>query len=139
MWLFLSYAPPFTLHPSLFTLHSSLFTLHQMKTLYLDPAQLQPLATGFGACYATDEIVVAGRNVGFMYREEPDGERDSGWRFTAGYEDQEYMDDPDHLGVYDINLIANIDPSVVKYLASPIGSAFERDPETNRWKKLEEL
>jgi len=110
-----------------------------MKILHLDPARLQPIATGFGACYATDEIVVAGRNAGFMYREEPDGERDSGWRFTAGYEDQEYMDDPDHLGVYDINLIANIDPSVVKYLASPVGSAFERDPESDRWEKVEDL
>ena len=72
--------------------HAQLVTRHRlcfMKTLHLDPAQLRPLATGFGACYATDEIVVAGRNVGFMYREEPDGERDSGWRFTAGYEDQE--------------------------------------------------
>jgi len=37
------------------------------------------------------------------------------------------------------DLIANIDPSVVKYLASPIGSAFERDPETDRWEKVEQL
>jgi hypothetical protein len=28
---------------------------------------------------------------------------------------------------------------VVKYLASPIGSAFERDPESDRWEKVEDL
>jgi hypothetical protein len=88
---------------------------------------------GFGACYATDEVVVKGRKVGFMYREEADGERDSGWRFMAGDEDQDYMDNPDNLGVYDINLIANIDPSVVAHLASRIGSAFERDADSGRW------
>ena len=108
-----------------------------MKPLYIEPAQTRPVATGFGACYATDEIVVTGRAVGYMYREEPDSERDSGWRFMAGDEDQAYMDDPEHLGVYDINLIANIDPSVVKHLAAPVGSAFERDPESGRWEKVE--
>ena len=45
-------------------------------------------------CFATDRILVDGEKVGYMYREEPaDGnDWDSGWRFTAGDESQEYMD-----------------------------------------------
>jgi hypothetical protein len=107
-----------------------------MKKLHLDPENLAAVAPGFGICYATDEVAVHGRPVGFMYREEADSERDSGWRFMAGDEDQEYMDDPEHLGVYDINFVANIDGAIVKHLASPIGSAFERDPDTGRFEKV---
>jgi hypothetical protein len=108
-----------------------------MKTLHLDPSRLAPIALGFGVCYATDEIAVKGRKVGYMYREPPDADRDSGWRFMAGDEDQTYMDDPDKLGVYDINFIANIDASVVKHLAAPAGSAFERDEDSGRWARVE--
>jgi hypothetical protein len=110
-----------------------------MKTFFVDPAQVKPVATGFGACYATDEVAVKGRKVGFMYREEADGERDSGWRFMAGDEDQDYMDNPDNLGVYDINLIANIDPSVVAHLASRIGTGYERDEASGQWERSDSI
>jgi hypothetical protein len=108
-----------------------------LKAYSVDPDRLKPIAVGLGACYATDEIAVKGREVGFMYREEPDAEVDSGWRFMAGDEDQEYMDDPENSGVYDINLIANIDPAIVRYLASPVGSAFERDGRSGRFEKVD--
>ena len=47
-------------------------------------------------CIATDRITVDGMPVGYMYREKPkEGawfeEYDSGWRFTAGDESDEYM------------------------------------------------
>ena len=108
-----------------------------MKKYWLDPAQAKPLAPGFGTCYATDEIAVTGRKVGFMYREAADTELDSGWRFMAGDEDQAYMDNPDNVGVYEVNFIANIDSDVVPHLASRIGSAFERDPRDGRLKKVD--
>ena len=38
--------------------------------------------------------------MGYCYREEPDGGWDSGWRFTAGDESDEYMDDPNNAGIY---------------------------------------
>jgi hypothetical protein len=108
-----------------------------MKKYLLDAAQIEPLATGMGACYASDRITVEGRKVGFMYREEPDTEIDSGWRFTAGDESQEYMDDPDNVNVYDVNTIANYDPAIVPHLMSPTGSAFERDERTGRFQKVD--
>lgn len=61
-----------------------------------------------------------------MYREEPDNEIDSGWRFMAGNESEEYMNDPDNSAIYDVNTIANYDPDIVPFLAAPLGSAFER-------------
>jgi hypothetical protein len=64
-----------------------------------------------------------------MYREEPDDEIDSGWRFFAGTESQEYLDDPDNMALYDVNTIANYDQSIVPLLDAPTGSAFERPVE----------
>jgi hypothetical protein len=87
---------------------------------------IRPLATGRGGCIATDLITVDGRKVAFMYREEPDNDVDSGWRFMSGFESPEYMDDPSNHGVYDVNTIANYDPEIIPSLDAPPGSTFER-------------
>lgn len=96
------------------------------KRFRLPADQIRPIATGRGACIATDLITVEGRKVGFMYREAPTHDTDSGWRFMAGDESQDYMDDPDNLAVYDVNTVVNHDPDVVPLLDAPIGSAYER-------------
>ena len=85
------------------------------------------LAEGHGACLATDLITCNGQPVRFMYRETPDKDVDSGWRFTSGQESDEYMDDPVNSGIYDVNTIANYDPDIIPFLNMPIGCAFERD------------
>jgi hypothetical protein len=97
------------------------------KTFKLSAAQIRDVATGHGACFATDRITVDGQPVQFMYREEPDNDTDSGWRFTAGTESDEYLADPENMAVYDVNTIANYDPDIVPFLGAPVGSAFERD------------
>jgi len=110
-----------------------------LKRLRLNAADIQPVATGLGACIATDMITVDGKPVGFMYREiEPDNEADSGWRFLSGAEDQDYMDDADNHGVYDVNTIANYDPTIVPLLKSPPGSAFERLPGTKGFRPVKD-
>lgn len=96
------------------------------KTFMLAKEQIKPIVEGYGSCFATDMITVEGYPVRFMYREEPDNEIDSGWRFMSGFENEEYMDDPDKHAVYDVNTIANYDPSIVPLLDSPVGSAFEK-------------
>lgn len=110
---------------------------HVTKAFGLDPADIKPIATSMGSCYATDRITVEGRQVGFMYRERPDVDRDSGWRFMAGDETQEYMDDPENVEVYDINTIANYDADIIPHLLAPPGSAFERNVRTGRFEAVE--
>ena len=97
------------------------------KAFHLSAEQIRPLANGFGSCLATDRIVVAGQKVGYCYREAPDTVHDSGWRFFAGDESQEYVEDPGNLGLYDVNTIANYDPELIPLLTSPVGSAYERN------------
>ncbi len=81
-------------------------------------------ATG---CIATNRITVEGCKVGYCYREKADGDWDSGWRFTAGDESDEYMDDPNNAGIYSLNSICNDDPDIIPLLNTPAPCAFERD------------
>jgi hypothetical protein len=108
------------------------------KNYKLKSEQILKIATGHGACFATDKITVDGERVGFMYREEPDDDIDSGWRFMAGTESDEYMNDPDNLSTYDVNTIANYDPDIVPFLGAPVGSAFER-PAAGRFVEVDDL
>ena len=81
---------------------------------------------GRGSCFVSDRITVDGAPVGYMYREDPDNEIDSGWRFLAGDESQDYINNPDNLAIFEVNQIAKHDPDIVALLSAPSGSAFER-------------
>ena len=92
-----------------------------------DVKHLLPDWEGADGCIATNRITVEGCKVGYCYREEPDGDWDSGWRFTAGDESDEYMDDPNNAGIYKLNTICNDDPDIIPLLNTPAPCAFERD------------
>ena len=92
-----------------------------------DVKHLLPDWEGADGCIATNRITVEGRKVGYCYREIPDGNWDSGWRFTAGDESDEYMDDPNNAGIYKLNTICNDDPDIIPLLNTPAPCAFERD------------
>ena len=81
----------------------------------------------FGYVLATKMLVDGRRRVRFMSREKPDDPQDSGWRFFCGDEDNEYVSDPDHIGVYDVNTILEFDDSIVPYLKCPVNTALERE------------
>jgi hypothetical protein len=87
------------------------------------------VAPNRGGCIASDRITVDGEPVGFMYRDQPANELDSGWRMMAGDESEDYMDEPSNHEVYDLNTIANYDPDIVPLLDAPIGAEFERSEE----------
>ena len=97
------------------------------KHLKLSAEQIETLIESTEGCIATDAITVDGALVGFMYREEPDFEDDSGWRFFSGKEPQAYIDNPDNLAIYDLNTIANYDPDIIPLLDEPVGTAWERE------------
>ena len=92
-----------------------------------DVKSLLPNWKGADGCIATNRITVEGYKVGYCYREKPDGDWDSGWRFTAGDESEEYMDDPNNAGIYKLNTICNDDPDIIPLLNTPAPCAFERD------------
>lgn len=108
------------------------------KAIRLRPEDIKPLVKGLGGCLATDRITVEGRPVGYMYRESPQDELDSGWRFMAGDESDAYMDDSSNHGVYPVNTIANYDPDIIAHLNEAVGAAFLRDPKTGEFMSAED-
>lgn len=99
------------------------------KRFYIPGSEIKRLISSNEGCIATDRITVDGCKVGFMYREEPyqNDSPDSGWRFMAGDEDEEYMNNPDNHSVYQVNTICNYDPEIIPFLSSDPGKAYIRD------------
>lgn len=79
-----------------------------------------------GYVIVSNLIVQDKQKAGFLYRENPDNNLDSGWRIFSGEEDEAYIDDPDNFGIYDSKTVIEIDPSVEPILSSPYLTAFER-------------
>jgi hypothetical protein len=96
------------------------------KNFKLKADEFEDLVPPMGGCFATDKITVDGMKVGYMYREEPELEMDSGWRFFSGSENQEYVDDPNNTMIYNVNTIANYDRAIIPYLNLPFGVELER-------------
>ena len=104
------------------------------KTFKINCENIKQLILSIGGCMATDKITVNGELVDFMYREQPDFNSDSGWRFLSGTESQEYVDNADNWAIYDTNTIANYDKAIIPYLDLPIGTELERETGTDKFK-----
>ena len=106
------------------------------KQFKLAASEIKPLVNGYGGCISSDMITVECYPVRFMYREAPSDDIDSGWRFMSGFEDDKYMSNRDNHAVYDVNTIANYDPSIIPLLDSSIGSVFEKTFEAERFVRV---
>ncbi len=80
-----------------------------------------------GYCFASDMITVHGKKVGYMYREDTDNSQDSGWRVMEGTESDEYINNPNNSGIFDVNTIAHYDNDIIPFLDAPSGTAYIRD------------
>ena len=80
-----------------------------------------------GYALAPKRLVNNKLKVRFMYREEPDDDSDSGWRFFSGDESDEYINNPKNIGLYDIETISRIDSDIIPLLSNDVGTAFERE------------
>ena len=106
------------------------------KKFKLKADEFVELVPPMGGCFATDKITVDGMKVGYMYREEHDDDMDSGWRFFSGTEDQEYVDDPNNIMIYNVNTIANYDSAIIPYLKLPVGTELERIENTDEFQLI---
>lgn len=88
-------------------------------------------------CYITKRILKDGAKVGYLYRESPDRENDSGWRFTANDESDEYMNESENLCYVSVGLVLACDDSFLHLLDSPVDSSFIRDVHTQEFVQLE--
>lgn len=96
------------------------------KMFRLKSNEIKQLVPYMGYCFASNKITVDGLKVGYMYREEPEEQADSGWRFLSGTEEQDYINDSKNIQIYDVNTIANYDKAIIPFLSSDVGCEFER-------------
>ena len=87
----------------------------------------------FGYVLATKMLIDNKRKVRFMYREKGKA-GDSGWRFFCGDEDQKYTDNPNNIAIYDIQTVLDIDKSILPYINSFPGVAYERIDEEDTFR-----
>jgi hypothetical protein len=92
-----------------------------------------------GFCLVSNLISFEAKKVGYMYREEitEDAENDSGWRFLAGTETQEYVDDEKNSKVFEVETIIDFDPAIKPYLNLLEGSELERIEGSDKFKIIE--
>jgi hypothetical protein len=105
------------------------------KKFKLSPGEIVKLIPPMGRCMATDRITVEGSQIGYMYREAPRDERDSGWNFFAGDEPEEYLV-PENIAIYDVNTLANYDKDIIPYLATDAPCAFEKVKGSKAYKRV---
>jgi hypothetical protein len=108
------------------------------KKFAITKENIRELVPSMGAAFATDRIMVEGKKVGYMYRENANRQDDSGWRFFSGDEDQAYIDDASHTGIYAVNTVANYDPDIIPYLNTPAPCAFEKIDGSNKYRRVEQ-
>ncbi len=68
---------------------------------------------------------------GYMYRENPSNNMDSGWRFFEGSETDEYLNNPNNSHIYKLNTICNYDKDIIEFLNAQYGVAYVRDENGN--------
>ncbi|GAB1511901.1 DUF2185 domain-containing protein [Actinophytocola sp. KF-1] len=74
----------------------------------------------------SNRVARDGEPAGWLYREGPDNERDSGWRVFAGDEPEEYVDDVGNCSLVPLRELISADPRVEAVLTTPAPAAFER-------------
>ncbi|MCL2486617.1 MAG: DUF2185 domain-containing protein [Oscillospiraceae bacterium] len=100
---------------------------------YSIPAdEIKPMAEGYGYCLIPDTVIVSGLPIIYMYRDMPARRQNSGWRFFAGVELEEHLENPNYYGIYDVNIAANYTPAVIEKLDAPPYSAFQMAPD-GKW------
>lgn len=87
------------------------------------------VAQYLAGCFVSNRILKDGNEIGSLYRDEPENEKDSGWWITAGDESDEYMDSPESMAYVSLGTVLNHDDSIIHLLDSPVGAAFERIPD----------
>jgi hypothetical protein len=87
-------------------------------------------------CFVTQRILRDGARVGYLYRAEPDNDKDSGWRITANDESDDYMADADNAAFVSLGRVLSKDDSFIGLLDAPIGASFARDARTDTFVRL---
>ncbi len=78
------------------------------------------------------EVARQGLPMGWLYRDHPEGEGDSGWRVFSGAEPDDFADRPGNFVEITLAELLDLDPDLEEILDAPRGSCYEREDTTGR-------
>ncbi len=73
------------------------------------------------------EVAEQGLPTGWLYRDQPDRDGDSGWRVFSGAEPDDFADSADHFVEISLSDLLGLDPGLQTVLDAPVGSCYERE------------
>ncbi|KAB8058601.1 DUF2185 domain-containing protein [Janthinobacterium sp. FT14W] len=91
-----------------------------------------------GLCFVTKRVLEDGAPVGYLYREEPDTADDSGWRFTANDESDDYINDSANVALVSLGVVLSVDDRFIALLDAPTGAAYAFDHNTQQFMAVDE-
>lgn len=75
-------------------------------------------------------------HVGYCYRDYPETNIDSGWRFLYGDEDEDYLDNPINSETIYPEEILSVNPALEVILSAPVNTEFEWDDEMQSYVEI---
>ncbi len=73
----------------------------------------------------------------FIYREKPDRDEDSGWRFLSAEESNAEMNDPGNVRLCNVYWLLDRDPTLLEVVKEgKYGDVFEREGKGQPWRKV---
>ncbi len=108
---------------------------HVIQTDIDDPIP-DPTKKYLQRCYVSHRVLNDGIRVGYLYRESPDRDDDSGWRMMAGDESEDYINDSNNLSYVSLGAVLREDASIVGLLETPAPCAFVRGEDDNQFEAV---
>lgn len=106
-------------------------------TKKVSAAAVAMAAPPHGAALCSSRVVGPKRkDILFAYRQEPDNDADSGWRFLHGDESESFLGDPKNCLVCPLDLVFAMDGTVEALAKKRVGSAYKRESVDARWEKI---
>jgi hypothetical protein len=113
------------------------FEARHVIQMDIDDPVPDPTKPYWPRCYVSHRVLNDGVRVGYLYRESPDRDNDSGWRMMAGDESDEYINDSDSLSFVSLGAVLRKDASFVGLLETPAPCAFIRSDDDEQFKAID--
>lgn len=108
-----------------FEINDKKITEFQDSEQYMEPTKNR-LKLLNKTAYLSKKILEEGWKIGYMRRDKPVNENDSGWSFLAGNEDNEYYNDYKNIALVSVQEVYQLDPDIWNYIDNPVGTELIR-------------
>ena len=78
-----------------------------------------------GGSIASKRILDGTSSLKWAFRDKSVDPADNGWRFFSADDDEDYINNADHLAICDFNTIAAIEPAIIAIYLFPVGSNLQ--------------